>query len=205
MEFDIMQKKEKEEKSSKKRRKREKIEREKMEITKQGNFILSLLGIYFIFFGYICLVYNEFISEAGIVSYEIIFLNRIFFSKKTWAAAIIVFIIITFMAFRENFHEYALRYTHYLIIFTFISSFFWHWMAVEFDLSLIPIFLGIIKVEGIGRFEGYLSIIIVIILYYLSAFVGCALKKEYQKYLKKKREIQLVNNNHYEPIKQEIK
>ncbi|MHA1560506.1 MAG: hypothetical protein ACTSPA_00135 [Promethearchaeota archaeon] len=176
-----------------------------MEISKQGNFILSLLGIYFIFFGYICLVYNEFISEEGIVSYEIIFLNRIFFSKTTWAASLIVFIIIAFMAFRENFHEYALRYTHYLIIFTFISSFFWHWMAVEFDLSLISIFFGFKKVEGIGRFEGYLTIIIVIILYYLSAFVGCALKKEYKKHLKKIHDIQLLNNNHYEPIKQDVK
>ncbi|QEE17636.1 hypothetical protein DSAG12_03473 [Promethearchaeum syntrophicum] len=194
-----MQKKEKEEKKIKKN-----IHREKREITKQGNFILSLLGIYFIFFGYICSVYNEFISEEGIVSYEILFLNRIFFSKSTWLATILVFLIIAFMAFRENFHEYALRYTHYLIIFTFILSFFWHWMAVEFDLSLIPIFFGFIKVEGIGRFEGYLSILIVIILYYFSAFVGCAVKKEYQKYLKKKHEIH-INNNLHEPPKQEVK
>jgi len=200
MESDIMRKKEKEEKSLKKNTKRE-----KREITKQGNFILSLLGIYFIFFGYICLVYNEFITEYGVISYEIIFLNRIFFSKETWAAAIIVFLIIAFMAFRENFHEYALRYTHYLIIFTFISSFIRHWIAVEFNLNLIPIFLGFTKVEGIGWYEGYLSIVIVIILYYFSAFVGCALKKEYQKYLKKKREIQILNNNHSEPINQEVK
>ena len=96
-----MRKKEKEEKSSKK--KKEKIEKEKIEITKQGNFILSLLGMHFIFFGYICLVYNEFITEYGVISYEIIFLNRIFFSKTTWLASIIVFLIIAFMAFRENF------------------------------------------------------------------------------------------------------
>jgi len=194
-----MQKKEKKEKSSKK------IKKEKIEITKQGNFILSLLGIYFIFFGYICLIYNEFISEEGIVSYEIIFLNRIFFSKSTWAASLIVFIIIAFMAFRENFHEYALRYTHYLIIFTFISSFIWHWMAVEFDLNLILYFFGFKKVDGIGRFEGYLTIFIVIFLYYLSAFVGCALKKEYQKYLKKKHVILNNNNHQHQQIKQEVK
>ena len=194
-----MRKKEKKEKSLKKDK-----QREKRAITKQGNFILSLLGIYFLFFGYICLVYNEFISEEGVISYEILFLNRIFFSKSTWAASIIIFLVTAFMAFREDFHEYALRYTHYLIIFTFISSFVWHWIAVEFNLNIIPIFLGIIKVEGIGRFEGYLSIIIVIVLYYLSAFVGCALKKEYLKRLKKRHDIQISNNNH-EQIKQEVK
>jgi len=160
--------------------------------------------MYFIFFGYICLVYDEFISEQGVVSYEIIFLNRIFFSKATWLASIIVFLIIAFMAYRENFHEYALRYTHYLIIFTFISAFVWHWMAVEFNLNLIPIFLGFTKVEGIGWYEGYLSIVIVIILYYLSAFVGCALKKEYLKRLKKRHDTKIFNNNH-EQIKQEVK
>ena len=77
-------------------------------------------------------------------------------------------------------------------------------MAVKFDLSLILIFFGFKKVEGIGRFEGYLTIIIVIVLYYLSAFVGCALKKEYQKHLKKMRNINLIFNQ-FEQNKPDVK
>lgn len=131
------------------------------------------------------------------ISYELVFLNRIFFSSRTWAAGIIIFLIIAFMAYREEFHEYALRNTHYLIVFTFLASFFWYWMAKKFELSLILVFFGISKAEPFYRFEGYLSIIVVIIIYYFSAFVGCALKKEYQKHIKKLHDIHNYTN-HFE-------
>ncbi len=155
----------------------------KFHIAKQGNLVLSTLLLYFLFFGYICFQYPENIS------YQLIFLQRIFFSRHTWAAIPLLILIFSFMAAREVFFEFAFRNTFYLLLFTFGAGFMWYWIAVRFDLTLIPIFFGIIKVEGFYRFEGYLSLLVLTIISYVGCFLGCAIRIQYEKHMEKLRQI----------------
>ncbi|MHA1337174.1 MAG: hypothetical protein ACTSPW_15770, partial [Promethearchaeota archaeon] len=105
----------------------------KIQISKQGNFILTLLLIHFIFFGYICNVY-----EKHITGVQILFLYQIMFNPKSYLSAILLFIIIFIMAFRETFFEYGLRNSIWIIPFIIIMSWIWYWFINQnFDITII--------------------------------------------------------------------
>ena len=162
-------------------------------ITKQGNLILCLLIVYFLFYGYVCYIYDEEIS------YQIIFLHRILFNEESWAALPIISLALIIMAVREPFFEHAMRKTFFISIFTICLGFLWYWFARSLDLSLITIFLGIQKAEGYYRLEGLLSILTIFTLFYICSFIGCVIRKEYEKHIARLQLIKLQENGDMDP------
>lgn len=139
----------------------------KIEINRQGNFIMSLLLIYFVFFGYICNTYKKNIGE------NLIFLHKILFNVSSFWSFIILFGIVFIMAYREVFFEYAIRNSIWLLPAILIMSWFWYWVIFEsFDPTFIIIYF--ITVDGILTFLGLLFTNL------LAAILGSTLK-EYRK------------------------
>jgi len=70
--------------------------RNKIEFAKQGTFIIAILMIYFLFFGYICNVYEENIGK------NLLFLYQVLFNPKSFLSLIILISIVFFLVFREQ-------------------------------------------------------------------------------------------------------
>ena len=142
----------------------------KIKFGRQGNFILTLFLIYFIFFGYVCNVFQKNIGE------NLIFLYQVLFNPRSFISLIILFAIVFIMAFRENFFEYAIRNSIWIIPAIMIMSWFWYWFLFGFDIAIIYIYFI--------RVEGYLTILTLLCLNLLAA-ISASLLKEKQKESKK--------------------
>jgi len=95
----------------------------KIELGRQTNFILALLFIHFIFFGYLCNVYFKDIGE------NVMFLYKVMFSPQSFLSTILLFGIVFYMAFRERFFEYGIRNSLWLIPFIMGMSWIWYWFV----------------------------------------------------------------------------
>jgi len=122
----------------------------KIELGRQGNFILGLFLLYFVFFGYICNAYKKRIGE------NLLFLYQILFNSKTFWAFIVLFAIMFFVAFRESFFEYAIRNSIWYLPATLIMSWFWYWFLFGFDAVVFYIYF--IRIEGVLTIITLLSI-----------------------------------------------
>ena len=143
----------------------------KIIISRQGNFILTILLLYFVFFGYICNVYYKEIS------YNLIFLYKVLFSPLSYLSVIILIIIIFIMAFREDYFQYALRNAIWLTPIIIGISFVWYWIIYGFDIFVI------------GKFfislDGYLTILILLGINFFTALFASYLKIKYLAYTKR--------------------
>lgn len=147
----------------------------KIEIGRQSKFVLACLLIHFLFFGYICNIYEKSIGE------NILFLHKVMFSPYSYLSAIILFLIIFITVFRERFFEYGIRNSIWLIIFIIFESWIWYWFINGFDILIIFIYFI--------RYETYISILSLLGINLLSAFLGATLKQKYLKYLEKIKKI----------------
>ncbi|MFX1418505.1 MAG: hypothetical protein ACFE9N_06255 [Promethearchaeota archaeon] len=151
----------------------------KIEIGRQGNFILALILLYFIFFGYICNVFPKIDIASGAVMQireELIFLYQVLFHPRSFFSFIILFAIVFIMASRESFFEYAIRNSLWLIPGIMILSWFWYWILFGFDISVIYIYFITI--------EGYLTILTLLCTNLLAAILASVIKEK-RKELKK--------------------
>ncbi|MHA1757484.1 MAG: hypothetical protein ACTSVV_11980 [Promethearchaeota archaeon] len=140
---------------------------------------MALLLIHFIFFGYICNVY-----EKNIAGEQILFLYQIMFSSKSYFSAIILFIIVFFMVFRERFFEYGIRNSFWLVPAIIIMSWVWYWFIIQdFDPTII------------GRYwlylDSYITILSLIGINFLAAILGAIAKQAYIRYSEKVKKIEL--------------
>ena len=104
----------------------------KIEFARQTNFILAILLIHFVFFGYLSNLYEKSIGEG------ILFLYQVLFDPRSYFASIILAAIVFLMVFRENFFEYGIRNSIWLVPFIMVQSWIWYWFIIEnFDISLI--------------------------------------------------------------------
>ena len=148
----------------------------KIEFSRQGNFILTLLLIHFLFFGYICNVYEK---SIGL---NIIFLHNVLFNSTSYLSAIILFIIVFVMAFRETFYEYGIRNSIWLILLIIIESWIWYWIIFKnFDLFVIVFYFS--------NLESYITILSLLGINLLASILGSAVKYKYKEYIKKSTEI----------------
>ena len=147
--------------------------RTKIELSRQGNFILSGLLIHFIFFGYICYVYEKSIGE------NIMFLYKVMFSSMAFFSAIILFFIVFIMVFRESFYEYGIRNSIWLVPLIIIESWIWYFFIIEFNLTVIPLYFT--------RYESYITILSLLGINLLAAITGAFVKQKYDKSIKKKK------------------
>ena len=124
----------------------------KIQLGRQGNFILGLLLLYFLLFGYISNAYPRYLDVDidqtihSTVGLKLIFLYQIFFSPRTFWSFIILFAIIFFVALREPFYEYAIRNSIWYIPAILIMSWIWYWILYGFDPTVFYIYF--IRVEG---------------------------------------------------------
>jgi len=146
--------------------------RTKIEFSRQGNFILASLLIHFIFFGYICYVYEKSIGE------NILFLYKVMFTPTAFFSAIILFFIVFIMVFRESFYEYGIRNSIWLVPLIIIESWIWYFFIIEFNLAIIPLYFT--------KFESYLTILSLLGINLLAAVTGAFAKQKYTQSIKKR-------------------
>lgn len=151
--------------------------RQKIEFAKQGTFIIAILMIYFLFFGYICNVYEENIGE------NLLFLYQVLFNPKSFLSLFILITIVFFLVFREQFFEYGIRNSFWLIPITIGISWVWYWFTHEYRFDfLIWYFL---------RLETYITIMTLFCINILTAILAATAKEKYKKYKAKIREIEV--------------
>lgn len=149
----------------------------KIELARQGNFIVAILLIHFIFFGYIANVYGKItdpISTLSSIEIDIIFLNKILFSPASYLSTLILIAIVFFLAFREAFFEYGLRNSIMLVPIIIGMSWLWSWIINGFNLIIIPLFFI--------RLDGYLTIISLLGINFSTAILASFLKQKYKEY-----------------------
>jgi len=150
----------------------------KIELARQGNFIVAILLIHFVFFGYIANVYEK---SIGI---DIMFLYKILFSPVSFVSTLILIAIVFFLVFREEFFEYGLRNSIMLIPIIIGMSWVWSWFINGFNLIIIPLFFI--------RLEGYLTIISIFGINFATAILASILKQKYKEYIKKIKETVII-------------
>jgi hypothetical protein len=144
----------------------------KIEIARQGNFILALILIHFVFFGYLANVYSKSIGE------RVLFLYQVMFNPTSYISLIILIIIVFIMVFREKFFEYGIRNSIWLILFIIIESWIWYWFIIEsFDITIIGTYFL--------RIESYITILTLFGINITVAFLAAIAKQKYQAYIKK--------------------
>jgi hypothetical protein len=162
----------------------------KIELARQTNFIMALLLVHFLFFGYLANVFpktedllGEVTSPANLALGEsILFLYRVLFNPQSFLSAIILGLIVFFMVFRERFFEYGIRNSIWLIPFIMVETWIWYWFIVEgFDITIIGAYFL--------RIESYLTILSLLGINITAAVLGAIAK---QKYLAFKMRIKKV-------------
>lgn len=153
----------------------------KIELGRQGNFILGLFLVYFLFFGYICNAFPKIDTESGEavmqIREELIFLYQIFFNPQSFWAFIILFLIMFFIALREKFFEYAIRNSIWYVPAIMIMSWIWYWILFGFDTTVFYIYFI--------RIEGYLTILTLLVTNLLAAILASIINE-------KRKELKLV-------------
>lgn len=148
------------------------MEFRKIDIGRQGNFILALLLIHFLFFGYLSNVYRYNIGDG------ILFLYKVMFQLSSMFSVLILFLIIFFMTFRENFYEYGIRNSIWTIPFIIVESWIWYWFITkEFNIAVIGIYFI--------RIESYLTILSLFVIVFIASISGAAAKERYKRYMAK--------------------
>ncbi len=140
----------------------------KIELSRQGNFIFALLLLHFVFFGYLSNVYEKTIGDG------VLFLYKVIFNPISILSGIILFGIVFLMVMRENFFEYGIRNSIWLIPFIIVMSWIWYWFINGFDIGMIGIYFL--------RFETYINILVLLGINLLSALLAAITKESYTRY-----------------------
>jgi hypothetical protein len=169
------------------------MKRSKIELGRQGNFIFALLLIHFVFFGYISNTANIFGYDYKQIGERLIFLYQVLFHPSTFFSFVILFGIVFFLVFREQFFEYGIRNSFWLLPVILIESWIWYWVIAGFDLSqdFLYNFSQFFITIGIffTRFEGYLTLIALVATILFAAIIAAMSKERYKQYKMKLKEI----------------
>jgi hypothetical protein len=164
----------------------------KIEFARQTNFILALLFIHFLFFGYLANVFPKTEDLAGEVTSPenlalgetILFLYRVLFNPQSFLSAIILGLIVFFMVFRERFFEYGIRNSIWLIPFIIIETWIWYWFIVEsFDITVIGAYFL--------RIESYITILTLLGINLTAANLGAIAKQKYMLFKMRVKKVEV--------------
>ena len=146
------------------------MEFKKFDFGRQGNLILALLLIHFVFFGYLS---NVYFKTIGV---NILFLHNVLFSPVSYLSSIILFIIIFLMTFRENFFEYGIRNSIWTVPFIIIESWVWFWFIDgRFDITVISFYFG--------QWQSYVTILSLFMIILSASLLGAMAKEKYKRYI----------------------
>ncbi|MHA2280546.1 MAG: hypothetical protein ACXAC5_06820 [Promethearchaeota archaeon] len=118
----------------------------RIKLGRQGNSILGLFLLFFLFFGLISSYFPRNLARDILIGERLLFLYQILFNPSTFWSFIILFGIMFFVAYRESFYEYAIRNSIWYIPAIMIMSWFWYWIIYGFDPSVFYIYF--IQIEG---------------------------------------------------------
>ncbi|GAH55094.1 unnamed protein product [marine sediment metagenome] len=156
----------------------------KIDFSRQGNFILAVLLIHFVFFGYISNVYEKTIGN------RVLFLYQVLFNPISILSLFILIAIVFILGFREQFFEYGIKNSIWLIPVIVIESWIWYMFINSFQADLLELF-GTLLLTYFVSFEAYLTIFILLGINILSAILGTFAKRKYKEYLAKIKEVEL--------------
>lgn len=149
----------------------------KIEFGRQGNFLLSILLIYFVFYGYVCNVFEETIGK------RVLFLYQVLFNPTSFFSLIILMAIVFIMVFREQFFEYGIRNSFWLTPIIIGISWFWYWFINDFNFSFFTwYFISI---------ETYITIASLFCINILTAIIAATAKEKYKIYKEKLQTIEV--------------
>ncbi|TFF97531.1 MAG: hypothetical protein EU547_04060 [Promethearchaeota archaeon] len=151
----------------------------KIDISRQGNFLLAVLLSHFIFFGFLCNIHLKSIN------YGIIFLYQVMLSLSNFSfiSTIILFIIVFILVFREQFYEYGIRNSFWLLPVIIFESWIWYWIMYGFDITIIFQFFS--------RLEGYITILFLLGLILVAAISSAYAKQKYLNYMKQYEQMEV--------------
>ncbi len=143
------------------------------DLARQGNTLLGILLIYFLFFGFICNIYKKSIEL------DLIFLYRVIFFPKSdsYLSIFILMFIVFIITIREHFFEYAIRNSIWLVPIILLMSWIWHWIIYGFDFFIIVTFFTSI--------EGYLTILLLLGVNVFTSLLTSFVKYKYKEYIGK--------------------
>ena len=151
----------------------------KIEFARQTNFILALLLIHFVFFGYLSNVYRKTIGDS------VLFLHEVLFHPESYFSSIILILIVFLMAFREHFFEHGIRNSIWLIPFIMIQSWIWYWFIIEeFDIGIIGAYFL--------RIETYITILTLLGINLATAIVASIAREKYNAFMTRYKKIEEV-------------
>lgn len=148
----------------------------KIEFGRQGNFIAALLLLHFVFFGYICNIYEKTVGD------KVLFLYKAIFDPIAILSGLILFGIVFLMVIRESFFEYGIRNSIWLIPFIIVMSWIWYWFINGFDIFMIGIYFT--------SLETYINILVLLGINLLSALLAAITKESYARFSKRPKEIE---------------
>lgn len=146
-----------------------------IDFSRQGNFIMAVLLIHFVFFGYICNVFEKEIND------QLVFLYKVMFAPTTILSLIILMAIVFFMVFRENFYEYGIKNSIWLVPIIVIMSWIWYWFLNGFDITLIGVYFI--------RVEAYITILSLLGVNLFTAILAAYTKERYKKYVERIKKV----------------
>lgn len=147
----------------------------RIKVGRQGNFILGLLLLFFVFFGYISNEFQRDLNNQVTIGEELIFMYQILFNPTSSLSFFILFGIMFLVALRESFFEFAIRNSIWYIPAILIMSWFWYWFLFGFDATVFYIYFI--------RIEGYLTIFSLLSINLLAA-ISASVLNEKRKELK---------------------
>ena len=158
----------------------------KIEFARQTNFLLALLLIHFVFFGYLSNVYQKNIGEG------VLFLHQVMFHPQSFFASIILAGIVFLMAFREKFFEYGIRNSIWLVPFIMVQSWIWYWF-VNFDVNLMWYENFNITVIGAYflRIESYITILTLLGINISAAILAAIAREKYNAFIMRIKKIEV--------------
>ena len=156
----------------------------KIDLSRQGNFIMAVILIHFLFFGYISNVYEKTIGN------RVIFLYQVLFNPISILSLFILIAIVFFLGFREQFFEYGIKNSIWLIPVIIIESWIWFMFINSFQANLLELFATLFITYFLS-FESYLTILILLGINILSAILGAFSKQKYKEYLAKIKKVEL--------------
>lgn len=154
--------------------------KKKIEINRQANFILAALLVHFLFFGFLCNVY-----EKDAIGNNILFLYNVMFSPTSFLSTIILFLIIFFMVYREEFPEFGIKNSIWMVGLIVIESWIWYYF-IFFGNTDIPVmdYLLVIPLY-FTHYESYLTILILLGINVSTAILAGYTKNKVQEYRRK--------------------
>ena len=156
----------------------------KIDISRQGNFIFSAIMIHFVFFGYISNVYEKSIGN------RVLYLWQVLFNPVSILSLVILIAIVFFMAFREQFFEYGIRNSLWIIPVIIIESWIWYLFINGFQADLLTL-TGEMFALYFLSWQSYLTILILVGINLVSALLGSFAKQKYNEYLVKVKTVEL--------------